>query len=97
VSSGADNAASLRLHAAHGFQEVKRFDSDRSPAGVDVLAQLVKERGQLWARTAGSPAALASSVFRVLLGSSWTNGGERSYLDDTARGETQPESQSQLA
>ena len=40
--AGAGNAASLRLHAALGFQEVKRFDSDRSPAGVDVLSQLVR-------------------------------------------------------
>jgi len=40
--AGADNAASLRLHAALGFQEVKRFDSDRSAAGVDVLSQLVR-------------------------------------------------------
>jgi len=40
--AGADNAASLRLHAALGFQEVMRFDSDRSPAGVDVLSQLVR-------------------------------------------------------
>jgi ribosomal protein S18 acetylase RimI-like enzyme len=40
--AGADNVASLRLHAALGFQEVKRFDSDRSAAGVDVLSQLVR-------------------------------------------------------
>jgi aminoglycoside 6'-N-acetyltransferase I len=40
--AGADNAASLHLHAALGFQEVKRFDSDRSAAGVDVLSQLVR-------------------------------------------------------
>jgi aminoglycoside 6'-N-acetyltransferase I len=39
--AGADNAASLRLHAAFGFQEVKRFESERSTAGVDVLSQLV--------------------------------------------------------
>ena len=40
--AGADNAASLHLHAALGFQEVKRFDSDRSAAGVDVLSQLAR-------------------------------------------------------
>jgi ribosomal protein S18 acetylase RimI-like enzyme len=40
--AGADNAASLHLHAALGFHEVKRFDSDRSAAGVDVLSQLVR-------------------------------------------------------
>lgn len=40
--AGAGNAASLRLHAALGFREVKRFDSDRSAAGVDVLSQLVR-------------------------------------------------------
>ena len=39
--AGADNAASLHLHAALGFQEVKRFASERSAAGVDVLSQLV--------------------------------------------------------
>lgn len=38
--AGADNPASLRLHAALGFQEVKRFESERSAAGVDVLSQL---------------------------------------------------------
>jgi GNAT superfamily N-acetyltransferase len=40
--AGADNAASLHLHAALGFQEVTRFDSDRSAAGMDVLSQLVR-------------------------------------------------------
>lgn len=39
--AGADNVASLHLHAALGFQEVKRFGSDRSATGVDVLSQLV--------------------------------------------------------
>ena len=38
--TGADNTASLRLHAALGFQEIKRFDSERSAGGVDVLSQL---------------------------------------------------------
>jgi aminoglycoside 6'-N-acetyltransferase I len=38
--TGADNAASLHLHAAFGFQEIKRFASERSAAGVDVLSQL---------------------------------------------------------
>jgi aminoglycoside 6'-N-acetyltransferase I len=40
--AGADNAASLRLHAAFGFQEVKRFESERSTAGVDVLSKPVR-------------------------------------------------------
>ena len=39
--TGADNAASLHLHAALGFREVKRFKSERSATGVDVLSQLV--------------------------------------------------------
>jgi ribosomal protein S18 acetylase RimI-like enzyme len=38
--AGADNISSLHLHAALGFQEMKRFDSDRSAAGVDVLSRL---------------------------------------------------------
>jgi ribosomal protein S18 acetylase RimI-like enzyme len=38
--AGAGNIASLRLHAALGFQEMKRFVSDRSAAGVDVLSRL---------------------------------------------------------
>jgi aminoglycoside 6'-N-acetyltransferase I len=38
--TGADNAASLYLHAAFGFQELSRFASERSAAGVDVLSQL---------------------------------------------------------
>ncbi|HTT50083.1 MAG TPA: GNAT family N-acetyltransferase [Streptosporangiaceae bacterium] len=38
--AGADNTASLRLHAALGFQEVRRFASERSAVGVDVLSQL---------------------------------------------------------
>jgi ribosomal protein S18 acetylase RimI-like enzyme len=40
--TGADNIASLHLHAALGFQEMKRFGSERSAAGVDVLSQLVR-------------------------------------------------------
>jgi ribosomal protein S18 acetylase RimI-like enzyme len=40
--AGADNAASLRLHAALGFQEVRRFESERSAVGVDVLSQLAR-------------------------------------------------------
>ena len=42
--AGADNAASLRLHAALGFQEVKRFESERSITGVEVLS---RARGRL--------------------------------------------------
>jgi ribosomal protein S18 acetylase RimI-like enzyme len=44
--TGADNAASLRLHAALGFVEIKRFVSERSVAGVDVLSQLVRTGGR---------------------------------------------------
>ena len=40
--TGADNAVSLHLHTAFGFREIKRFDSERSPMGVDVLSQLVR-------------------------------------------------------
>jgi ribosomal protein S18 acetylase RimI-like enzyme len=40
--TGADNIASLHLHAALGFQEMKRFESDRSAAGVDVLSRLAR-------------------------------------------------------
>jgi aminoglycoside 6'-N-acetyltransferase I len=40
--TGADNAASLHLHAALGFREVKRFASERSAAGLDVLSQLAR-------------------------------------------------------
>ena len=40
--AGADNTASLHLHAALGFQEVKRFGSERSAAGVDVLSRLAR-------------------------------------------------------
>jgi ribosomal protein S18 acetylase RimI-like enzyme len=44
--TGADNTASLDLHAAFGFQEIKRFASERSAAGVDVLSQLGKDGGR---------------------------------------------------
>ena len=40
--AGADNMASLHLHAALGFQETKRFGSERSAAGVDVLSRLTR-------------------------------------------------------
>jgi ribosomal protein S18 acetylase RimI-like enzyme len=40
--TGADNAASLHLHAALGFQEIRRLESERSAAGVDVLSRLVR-------------------------------------------------------
>lgn len=40
--TGADNIASLHLHAALGFQEVKRFASERSAVGVDVLSRLTR-------------------------------------------------------
>jgi ribosomal protein S18 acetylase RimI-like enzyme len=42
--TGADNIASLHLHAALGFQEMRRFESERSAAGVDVLSQLARTR-----------------------------------------------------
>ena len=40
--TGADNIASLHLHAALGFEEMKRFGSDRSVSGVDVLSRLAR-------------------------------------------------------
>ena len=40
--TGADNGASLHLHAALGFREISRFASERSAVGVDVLSQLVR-------------------------------------------------------
>ena len=40
--TGADNAASLHLHAALGFREIRRFASERPAAGLDVLSQLVR-------------------------------------------------------
>lgn len=45
--AGADNAASLRLHATLGFKEVKRFESGRSAAGINVLSQLLRSAGSL--------------------------------------------------
>ncbi len=43
--AGADNIASLHLHAALGFQEMKRFASERSAAGVAVLSRLARDDG----------------------------------------------------
>ena len=40
--TGADNIASLHLHAALGFQEIRRFRSERSAAGQQILSQLAK-------------------------------------------------------
>lgn len=40
--AGADNTASLRLHAALGFQEITRFESERSASGTDVLSRLTR-------------------------------------------------------
>ncbi len=40
--TGADNIASLYLHAALGFQEMSRFRSERSAAGEEVLSQLAR-------------------------------------------------------
>jgi aminoglycoside 6'-N-acetyltransferase I len=44
--TGAENVASLRLHAALGFQEVKRFGSDRFASGVGVLSRLARVAGE---------------------------------------------------
>jgi aminoglycoside 6'-N-acetyltransferase I len=41
-ATGADNPASLHLHAALGFREVRRFDTERSAAGVGVISQLTR-------------------------------------------------------
>jgi ribosomal protein S18 acetylase RimI-like enzyme len=38
--TGADNTASLHLHATLGFQEIRRLASERSATGMDVLSQL---------------------------------------------------------
>ena len=40
--TGVDNTASLDLHAALGFHEMKRFRSERSAAGEHVLSQLTR-------------------------------------------------------
>ncbi|MDR0346301.1 MAG: GNAT family N-acetyltransferase [Nocardiopsaceae bacterium] len=40
--AGADNTASLHLHAALGFKEMKRFRSERSAGGEDVLSRLTR-------------------------------------------------------
>jgi aminoglycoside 6'-N-acetyltransferase I len=50
--TGADNTASLHLHAGLGFQEIKRFDSERSAAGVDVLSQLTRTTAEGFASVA---------------------------------------------
>jgi hypothetical protein len=36
--TGADNTVSLHLHAVLGFQEIKRFRSERSAVGKEVLS-----------------------------------------------------------
>ena len=43
--TGSDNAASLHLHASLGFREIKRFDSERSASGVDVLSAIPPSAG----------------------------------------------------
>lgn len=50
---GADNIASLNLHAALGFQEIKRFESERSAAGVDVLSHRTRTASPSDVRPAG--------------------------------------------
>lgn len=52
--TGADNTASLHLHAALGFQEIRRFRSERSAAGIDVLSQILKDSGPIPAGAAGN-------------------------------------------
>jgi ribosomal protein S18 acetylase RimI-like enzyme len=44
--TGADNSASLHLHAALGFREIKCFPSERSAAGQQVLSQLASTTGR---------------------------------------------------
>jgi ribosomal protein S18 acetylase RimI-like enzyme len=51
--TGADNVASLHLHAAFGFQEMKRFRSERSAAGEDVLSQLARTQERSLERPTG--------------------------------------------
>jgi aminoglycoside 6'-N-acetyltransferase I len=41
-ATGADNLASVRLHAVLGSHEMKRPASERSAAGVDVLSRLTR-------------------------------------------------------
>jgi ribosomal protein S18 acetylase RimI-like enzyme len=52
--TGADNIASLHLHAALGFQEMRRFRSERSAAGEDVLSQLARTAERSSERAAGT-------------------------------------------
>lgn len=47
--TGADNLASLHLHAALGFREITRFRSERSAAGEEVLSQLATTAEKLTA------------------------------------------------
>jgi ribosomal protein S18 acetylase RimI-like enzyme len=49
--TGAENTASLHLHGALGFQEIKRFESERSTVAVDVLSYLVRDSGPHGPRT----------------------------------------------
>jgi L-amino acid N-acyltransferase YncA len=40
--TGADNTASLHLHAVLGFREIRRFRSERSAVGKVMLSRLAK-------------------------------------------------------
>jgi aminoglycoside 6'-N-acetyltransferase I len=61
--TGADNIASLNLHASLGFQELKRFGSERSAARVDVLSRLSRAAASPDVR---SPAALDGSPIKLI-------------------------------
>jgi ribosomal protein S18 acetylase RimI-like enzyme len=53
-ATGADNTASLHLHAALRFQEIKRFGSERSAVGVDVLSRLARTAERSRERATGT-------------------------------------------
>ncbi len=83
--TAADNAASLHLHEALGFEEIKRFASERSAAGVDVLSQLVRKRPT--AASSGEPAVtIGWSATTVAAAMSAT----KSPPQKIARGPTDP-------
>jgi ribosomal protein S18 acetylase RimI-like enzyme len=64
--AGADNIASLRLHAALGFQEVRRFGSERSAAGVDVLSRLARTACHDIGSSVQSPGPRNQRTYRLL-------------------------------
>lgn len=73
--TGADNIASLNLHAALGFLQMRRFNSERSTAGVDVLSQLTRtaERRLASGRRESNPRGglVGSPVYPFLQGNAW--------------------------